>query len=407
MNSTTNIADSKVIQTVINIVNNIGDSDHVIEEEIEFVKQLSTDLTVINQSNNSELKYRYPYITGLRTPTLAEPVTKEKLLESDINTDCWAYNELLDSAGFYKLTQLQPPEFIELLNIIRPIINVTPIESDSRISDENIVNSINNARPTMRKFQPADRLLCWLIQLTGERDIIMARIFNSGETTIFRNFKFITSIVNSVLEDEIKWPDQEERKLLYDMFPIYSKAIAVVDGTHCEVKIPGDLDDEDSFYSGYKHKHTQLYLVYIDPHGFFRRIEGPWEGSNVDRGVFTQSEIYTNTKDYLAGDEKILADGGFAGDGPLIFPYNKTDLAKSGDKKEELQAYNELLTESRSLVEHAIHRLKARATILVGRYPKNKQQQFEIVKAAAILFNWTRRIRIIKQQKDRSNISTE
>ena len=400
MNSADSFTDPTEIQQVINSVIEAVDSDDDLPAEIANLQNVMNSIRSLNNSNNPAIKYRYPYNTAIRPVTLAEPITEEILRENNIPADCRAYSELLDAPGFYSLTQLQPTEFVELLKLLQPTIDNSCIDGEIKANDDDpLISANNNSRPSRRKLIAADRLLCWLIQLGGDRDIIVSRIMNTSVRTVTKNFGFITDIVNTLLAEEMTWPDENERKLLYDMFPIYKKAIAVVDGTHCEIKIPGDLDDEDSYYSAYKHKHTQLYLIYIDPHGFFRKIEGPWEGSNVDRGVFIQSEIYKNTQNYLVDDERILADGGFGGDGPILFPYNKIDLQKAGDKKPEYQAYNELLTESRSLVEHAIHRLKARASMLVGRFPKDKVKQHKTVIAAALIFNWTRRIRIIQQQQ--------
>jgi hypothetical protein len=178
-----------------------------------------------------------------------------------------------------------------------------------------------------------------------------------------------------------------------NLFPVYDKAVLVIDGTHCEIRIPSDLQNEISYYSGYKHKHTQLYslLIFMD---FSDQLN--WPGSMTDRAAFVETEMYNDSSNikYFSEGELMLADGGFAGDGPILLPYNSVQLNESLSEKQSKQGFNDLFTESRALVEHAIHRLKARASCLVGRYNQNKANQLKVVRTAAILFNWTRRVRI-------------
>ncbi|MGZ5491555.1 MAG: HARBI1 family protein, partial [Nitrososphaeraceae archaeon] len=313
----------------------------------------------------------------------------------------YVYNLLLNDVKFSRLTQLHPSEFVELYLLSCEQITNTIISGDYKNEYINVNKGYRTARAYNRKMLTADRLFCWLLQLAGERDEVMSLLFDVSPTTINTNFKFITKIMLDVLSNEMSWPDENERKLLYNLFPIYDKAIMIVDGTHCEIKIPLELDDEISYYSGYKHKHTQLYLIYVDAHGFFRRIEGPYEGKNVDRTIFCQSDVYKNDNSkYLSEGEIILADGGFSGDGQLLFPFKGPEL-KNNEYKAQMEQFNEMLTESRSLVEHAIHRLKSRASILCSRFTKDKCMQESIVIAAALLFNFSRRIRIMKQQEKR------
>lgn len=399
MNLNTSSINSTKILSLINVIDSAIDSEDGIAEEINKIRQLLTIQNTILEHRNTDIKYRYPYITGFKNLNNIEPITVEEIKSAGISEDNKVYKELQLQREFYRLTQLQPIEFIELFNIVKPLILSTPMTVELDNDEKSNIADDKYARINRRKLDAADMLFAWLLGLTGERSVIIARLLDCSMSTVDRGFKFINNIILIALNDEMKWPDENERKLLYDLFPIYNKAIGVLDGTHCEVKIPLELEDEESYYSPYKHFHSQLYLIYIDAHGFFRRIEGPWPGERVDRSVFIESEIYNNTKQYLSEGEVLLVDGGFSGDGPILFPYNKTQLDKVGANKDEYTAFNEILTESRSLVEHAIHRLKARATILSERFCKDKQQQYDVVKCSALLFNWTRRIRIMRQQQ--------
>jgi hypothetical protein len=398
MNSNAIATDLERLIPVINTVNELAADNTDLLNDMITIRQLMLVASSINMHRNAELKYRYPYNTGFTNQSKVEPVSVEEVESAGIEEDTVVFELLFSARHFYRITQLQPEEFLQLLKLIVPLMETTPMNFTNDSEEKKESWRTNKARPSTRRLKPPDMLLAWLIGLTGIRDIFMATTFSCNEATMIRVFNYVTEIILLALKDELQWPDAEERKLFYNLFPIYEKAVIVLDGTHCQIQIPFELEDEESYYSSYKHYHTQLYLIYIDPHGFFRRIEGPWPGKNADRAVFMQSDVYANSSEYLAKDEMILVDGGFRGEGPILYPYNKTELEKAGDEKEKYKAYNELLTESRSLVEHAIHRLKSRAAILASRFMKDKAKQLKIVQCAAMLFNWTRKIRIIKIQ---------
>jgi len=383
-----------------NLNHNLNSNSNCNPPEID--QNISTTTMLLNIVNNyhefynTEVKYRYQYVTSLYNISNADLVSVELLTEVGITESDKCYKFLINSPRFYKLTQIQPTEFVELYKVLKELIDTTPVISydlDNK-SDEIAEISVNTRK---RKLGSADRLFVWLLELDGVNAELLAEIFDCSASTIRNNTKFITDIILNELEDEIEWPDEIERKQLRGLFPVSDKAIAVIDGTHCEIKIPFNMEQEISYFSGYKHKHTQLYMVVIDIYGFFRMIEGPWPGQYNDRSAFIEMDIYKNSSKYFSDGEVMLADGGFGGDGPILYPFNAVALNADASEKDSMKSFNQVLTDSRALVEHAIHRLKSRATALTHRYPKNKDQQFRTLKAAAILYNWTRRYRIKKQ----------
>jgi hypothetical protein len=398
MNSNAIATDLERLIPVINTVNELAADNTDLRNDMITIRQLMLVANSINMHRNAELKYRYPYNTGFSNQSKVEPITVEQILSAEIEEDTVVFQSLFSARDFYRITQLQPEEFLQLLKLVVSLMETNPMNFTNASEEKEESWRTNKARPSKRKLKSADMLFAWLIGLTGERDITIATIFNCNESTINRVFNYVTEIIFLALDDELQWPEAEERKLFYDLFPIYEKAVLVLDGTQCQVRIPFEFEDEEGYSSSYKQHHTQLYLIYIDPHGFFRRIEGPWPGNSMDRAVFIQSDVYVNSSNYLAKDEMILVDDGFRGKGPILYPYNKTELEKAGDEKHKCKAFNEVLSESRSLVEHAIHRLKNRAAILASRFMKDEAKQLKIVKCAAMLFNWTRKIRIIKIQ---------
>ena len=205
----------------------------------------------------------------------------------------------------------------------------------------------------------------------------------------------MTDSINIVYSSEIEWPDVEERTYSYNLFSIDSKAIAIVDGTHVQIRSPSSSSESDSLFSGYKNCHSQNFLVYCNSLGFILRIEGPFPGSHNDIQCFNQSDILVNKNKYLSEEELIIGDGGFAGDGPFIKPFRVTEIKK----EETIEAiefgidYNNIIQDNRALIEHTIHLIKDRARALAGRYCRRKDRQANLFIASAKLVNRTKRLR--------------
>ena len=85
--------------------------------------------------------------------------------------------------------------------------------------------------------------------------------------------------------------------------------VAVLDGTHCPIQAPSQLNN--LYYSGYKCKHTQNYLVCVNYMGMILCVDGPHVGRANDRQDYKQSELFNNHSEFVSDDEYILADGGF------------------------------------------------------------------------------------------------
>lgn len=85
--------------------------------------------------------------------------------------------------------------------------------------------------------------------------------------------------INIRYDDEVELGSEEERESLYGFFSIHRTAIGVIDGTHCAIQVPTGEEDEKLYYSGYKHTHTQNYLVLVNSLSMFLLIDGPFPGS--------------------------------------------------------------------------------------------------------------------------------
>jgi hypothetical protein len=287
-----------------------------------------------------------------------------------------------DSSMFYQITRMTITEFLMFHSQLMPEL------AASRSTGETQPHS----HPRLTTYE---QLLLWFMYCDTGNSVIISLLFGNIHPRSVDNYaQHVTNTLLLVLSDEIHWPDAQERQSLYGLFSVYDKAIAVMDGTHCEIRVP--TVDETEFYSGYKKMHTQNFLFAVNVYGLVIYFEGPYAGRYNDRGIYNQCSLATNTSAYLSEGERIIADGGFIGGLPLLTPATKTDMrsATTEDEKNKLRLYTEELSLNRSLVEHIIHSIKDRARLLTMRWPKSLDKQGQYIKAAVCVHNWLRFVRI-------------
>lgn len=290
---------------------------------------------------------------------------------------------LMDSVMTYRLTKLSPVEFIELYSELEMLLRSSRFGRHSLLS-------------------PSDSMLMWFLRSDGlSLDALRLMVRSDvapSTTTIERAVDRVTDAINVCWEDELSLGSAESRRALAGWFSSCASATAVLDGTHCEISTPGDEDDEYQYYSGYKGKHTQNYLVLIDPARFFLAIDGPFPGRLNDRAAWNGSEMKRILDAELANDELILADGGFPGPGPFVLPHNKLQRDNaSEEERKKMEDFNMELQLNRSSVEHQIGQLKNRTQALRGKYKRKRERQNELIKASARSLNRVRRMRLEKK----------
>jgi len=130
--------------------------------------------------------------------------------------------------------------------------------------------------------------------------------------------------------------------------------------------------------------------------GVILKVEGPFPGRHNDRACYNQSEMGQHPEQFLSEGERILADGGFIGGGPLLVPIHQTVIQKEAneERKERMQEANEEIKDNRMLVEDVFGWLKARAKRLGHRYGRARERQAEEFTAACRVHNFVRRGRI-------------
>ena len=296
-----------------------------------------------------------------------------------------------DPEQFFAVTLLSPAEFALLHWRLKPSIISSRTHSHS---------TSPHLHPRATRLNTADQLLMWILHIADEGNKTLSLLFgNLPLSTLSRTVSHITWCVNTELGTYIQWPTAEERKTLHGFFSIWDTAVAILDGTHCEISKP--TYDQRVYYSGYKHKHTQNFLVCVDFLGVIIHVEGPFAGRGNDRGVYNSSEIGRHPERFFSEGERLLADGGFVGGGPLLVPIHGTVIDKTSTEegKAVLREINQEVSDNRVLVEDVFGWIKGRAHVLDHRYRGRREAQAEVFYASCRLHNFVRLHRIAGRRK--------
>jgi hypothetical protein len=291
---------------------------------------------------------------------------------------------------FYEHTRLTSTEFLILYQELLPYI--------IRPRDSVFVSSVDVdhlTRFSHRKLHPIDEFLIWLYYADGKRHTVLSLLFDVDRTTIVIITDHVTRAMNHAWREEVRWPSKEERKELHGFFSCHDKAIACIDGTHCRIDVPEDEEDEDSTYSGYKHYHTQNYLLTCDAFGFILHVAGPFNGSWNDKQCFLASDFMAPDSTMLDEGEKLITDGGFSGFPMNIHPFSAAQMEDATDEERAtMVAWNEEIVLNRSLNEHVNHQVKARAQALAGKWSRSLVRQRDVFMVAARFTNRVKRLRV-------------
>jgi hypothetical protein len=245
------------------------------------------------------------------------------------------------------------------------------------------------------KLTTAEQLLVWLCHTHGETIQALKTLFEvEADSTLYRTIDHVTCCINTVYEHLIDWPSAGDRQLLRGWLAVSSNAIAILDGVHCEIQKP--THGGKAFWSVYKGRYSQFYLVAVSALGMVVYIDGPHPGRGNDRGAFNKCTLATNPEQFVSEGECILADGGFCGGHPLLCPVPLDMIAREEDAEVRMRLvqFNDELSEGRRLVEDVFSWLKGRARIFGMRFPRNYTKQGNLFYACCRVYNCIRGRRI-------------
>lgn len=106
----------------------------------------------------------------------------------------------------------------------------------------------------------------------------------------------------------------------------------------------------------YKRVTALVFLAVTDVRGRLLGMFGPFKGKSNDRGLYLKTPLYTDWQAcFDLPRHVLLADGGFAGPGRIVYPYKKNQISDSrlsDDVRQGREAHNAVLKYFRSVVEH-------------------------------------------------------
>ena len=324
-----------------------------------------------------------PIPTSLNHPPRFQ-VPYSRVLDLTLHTT--VRSVLADETVFFDKHRVSITEFLLLLAVLEPAISLT------RHSKTSATHATAHSHT---KLNPAEQLLLWLYWTKGTPLSALHDLFGLlHSTTLTRMIDHVSSCINSTLADVIQWPTAEERKMLYGWTAVCDKAVGYLDGTHIPVSRP--TNDPAAYWSSYKSKYTQNYLVVVNPFALITYIDGPFPGRGNDRGAFNQSTLATDYTNFVIDGEVIVADGGFMGGPQLLVPLHADMITHAGSEEEKLDmlSFNEELSEGRVLVEDVFGWVKATARILEGRFRRSKKEQPAVFRATCCIYNYIRMLRI-------------
>ena len=288
-----------------------------------------------------------------------------------------------DPRRFERMTRISVAEFLQLYAELKAdILRPRPAKKG------------RHAGGRTRVLHPADEFLLWVWHCDGTDADILGFLFNGiSRWTATRIADHVNDAVLRVWEEEVSWPDAEERRLLYGFFTSCEKAVGVLDGTHCQISVP--YFKEERSMSGYKKLHTQNYIVCADALGFVIYTAGPFEGMANDRAALNTTPFVRPDCPLLSEGEVILTDGGFQGDGAILHQFTQNELAKlSPEQRAEAGLWNEDFLYNRTAIEHCIHRIKCRTQALTTRWQREPLKQAELFQSSCRFYNRLRRLRM-------------
>ena len=248
-----------------------------------------------------------------------------------------------------KLTHLFDWEILDLAELMKVEIE-RPRSTSWRPRPSNPQGS-KRGRPTKADYLSR---LCMVLEWlgSGESGDRAELEYGISKTSIVEDKKHILKAINKVLQDQISWPDAEERsELCTNYLGIFAGVVGILDCTEHFVEKSSDQALENATFSGKANANTYKTLAVIDKTGLFRYMETMVVGKRNDRDMWTSCKLYLERGFYFSEDQCVAADGGFQGDGPIIYSFD--------DLTDETRAlYNLAFKETRVGVENAFGRVQ-------------------------------------------------
>jgi hypothetical protein len=212
-----------------------------------------------------------------------------------------------------------------------------------------------------------------------------------GKSSLHEDLPHVLGAIIEGLDFCIKWPNAAQRHRLANQHKgIFQGCVGVMDVTEIKCKRPKDSKEERDVYSAKKSGHTWKTLSACDFRGYCTYVQTGVGGGHADREQWTACPLYLREAHYFSAGQRLAADGGFRGDGPL-----QASLDDPGADP-WAQLYNVAFQELRKFKENFYGRLKSWFPILGRRrrtFDSSKKIFMLTIHACFRLTNWLMRNR--------------
>ncbi|GFV25628.1 uncharacterized protein TNCV_1459431 [Trichonephila clavipes] len=160
------------------------------------------------------------------------------------------------------------------------------------------------------KRRPIDRYFLFLVKLrTGISNEFLAILFGISDSTVSRDFNFVTDVLYEKLKLQDVFPSKDQViRYMPPPFRMYCKNVRIiVDCTEIEVQKPSSPMEQQMTFSRYKNANTFKGMIGITPNGAISFISELFTDSISDKEVFIRSKLM----DRLEPNDVVMADKGF------------------------------------------------------------------------------------------------
>jgi hypothetical protein len=242
---------------------------------------------------------------------------------------------------------------------------------------------------TMCKMTTQNRLLMileWMAHYPTEEELAVE--YGIAPSVVSEDVKHILPILESVLHEEIRWPNAQERFLLRNTFPGFGNVIGCVDATHHFIEKPSS--HQGWFFRHDKQRHGIVSQIVCDYRGKILHVYTGVPGAHNDLWTLDLSEITSAQYGFLSQDEYLLADSAYRFNPSCFTPYLQVEVDADPSK----QAVNDVIHSLRAVVECSIGYVKMQFAVTHFTYRHGRRTTLSLaIVVACQLSNFVKRIR--------------
>ncbi|GFQ71541.1 THAP-type domain-containing protein [Trichonephila clavata] len=160
------------------------------------------------------------------------------------------------------------------------------------------------------KRRPIDRFYLFMIKLrTGISNEFLSVLFDISDSTVSRDFNFVTEVIFSKLKMYPIFPKKSQViEYMPPTFRMHFKDVRIiVDCTEFAIQKPSSPEEQQMTFSHYKNANTIKGMIGITPNGAISFISELYCGSISDKQLFIESKLM----DLLEPNDVVMADKGF------------------------------------------------------------------------------------------------